>query len=415
MKKFSIKKFLLPVFVFFLAAGVLCAQSTDTNAMQTTMDSAVKGLAAELSGKLAEEKAGKIVLGEFIYAGTISPLGQYWVNQLSEELTNIRSRSFDILVNGSADLIISGEIVELSDTVRVFTRLVRSADRAVRAAFHSDFERNEHVFQMLSTYDGRGSRRSLVPRDAWEPDSWDNPVAYEIGLDENVPLMNRTIHTASGGYDVSGGDAGTEEDFFLLLPANSGRLVMETTGNTDTYMEFYNADTRENLASNDDGGSGSNARIRYNVEAGKRYIVKLRGYGSDDTGSYGFRAYYQARTAFQPDEYESDDDPSSARLISIGTPQQHTFHDGDDVDYVKFQVTQRGRYILRARGANSNRLDTYMELYNESLNLIGEDDDGGASYDSRLSLTLDPGLYYLKIRCLDEDPDQPYIVSIDIE
>ena len=68
---------------------------------------------------------------------------------------------------------------------------------------------------------------------------------------------------------------------------------METTGDTDTYMEFYDATTRELLASDDDSGSGYNARITHNVEAGRRYITKVRGYSPSETGSYGFRAFMQ--------------------------------------------------------------------------------------------------------------------------
>ena len=160
---------------------------------------------------------------------------------------------------------------------------------------------------------------------------------------------------------------------------------------------------------------GSNARIRYRVQAGKRYIAKVRGY-SGSTGSYGFGAYFQAPIRLSPpDEYEQDNDSSSAKEIQIGTSQQHTFHNSDDVDWVKFQITQPGRYVIRARGVNSNRLDTNIELYNSNMKLIDEDDDGGENLDSRLSLRLENGLYYLKIECFDDNPNQPYTVSVTAE
>jgi hypothetical protein len=238
--------------------------------------------------------------------------------------------------------------------------------------------------------------------DSYEPDSFDAPVPYEIGVNESAQTMDRTLHNS-------------DEDFFLLIPENDGRLTMETTGNVDTYMEFYNADTREKLSEDDDGGSRSNARIRYNVQAGKRYIAKVRGYGNSDTGPYGFRAYLQVQVRLVPDEYEPDDDSSSAKLIEIGKPQQHTFHTPNDIDWVKFEITRPGRYTIRARGVNSNRLDTYIELFNSNLVLIGEDDDGGDILDSRLSMRLENGLYYLKVYCLDDDIDQPYTISIEAE
>ncbi|MDR0474804.1 MAG: DVUA0089 family protein [Treponema sp.] len=396
MKKYSL------MILFFLAITVIYAQNAESPVSR--MDTAIKVLAGEIHKKLIEEKAQKIAIGQFTYRDSVPPLSAYWVNQLTEELTNMSGGSYTLLSGGpaGAERTISGEIVEAADVIRVYTRLIRSQDRAIAAGFHSDFERNEHISGMLSTGGSSQSSSSSVSMDAWEPDSWENPVRYEIGADESIAVINRTIHSRS------------DEDFFLLLPEADGRLVAETTGSIDTYMYLYNADTRELLAENDDGGSSYNARIRYNVRAGSPYIAKVKALDGE-TGQYGFRAYLQVQAQIAPDEYEPDDESSSAKLIEIGTPQQHTFHTGNDVDWVKFQITQPGPYTIRARGVNSNRLDTYIELFNADMNLIAEDDDGGDGYDARLSLRLDNGLYYLKVECLDDEPDQPYTISIQAE
>jgi hypothetical protein len=82
------------------------------------------------------------------------------------------------------------------------------------------------------------------------------------------------------------------------------------------------------------------------------------------------------------------------------------------VDWVKFQITRPGHYTIRAKGSNSNRLDTYIEVYDSNMTPIGEDDDGGENLDSRLTLYLESGLYYLKAECLEENPGQPYDLSV---
>ena len=378
---------------------MVCAQSPAPD-LAASLDGSTKRLASDLSKKLAAEKVGKVVFGEFVYGGFISPFSQYLVNQLCVELTNQKG-SFSILQSGFSDAewTISGEIVDLVDKTRVYTRLVRSVDRVIVAAFYTDFERDEYIFQMLSTREGRSSN---VPRDVLEPDSWDNPVSYEIGADENTQPLNRTLHNG-------------DEDFFILLPDSIGKLVMETIGSTDTYMELYNAISRERLAQNDDGGTDNNARIEYNVEGGRSYMVKIHPYGGDETGAYGFRSYFKPQIIILPDEYEPDDSSSSAKMIEIGTSQQRTFHTENDVDWVKFQVTERGRHTIRTRGVISNRLDTYIELFDPDMDSIDEDDDGGENLDSKISLNLSTGLYYLKIRCVDDDTDQPYILSIERE
>ena len=378
---------------------MVCAQSPASNATTASLDNSTKRLASELSKRLSAEKVGKVVISEFAYGGIIPPFSQYLVNQIYVELTNM-SGSFSILPNMSsdADWMISGEIVELADMARVYVRLIRSADRVVKVAFYTDFERNEYMVHMLATRDGRSS---YVPMDALEPDNLDNPVSFEIGTDVNSQPLNRTLHNG-------------DEDFFLLLPNTNGRHLMETIGSIDTYMELFNANG-ELLAQDDDSGNGGNAKIQYNMEAGKRYLIKIRPYSSGETGQYGFRSFFLPQVIIQPDEYEPDDSPSSATMIDIGSSRQHTFHEEKDIDWIKFQVTERGSYTIRAGGVNTNRLDTYIELYNSEMNSIGEDDDGGENLDARLSINLNTGLYYLKVGCLDSDPDQPYILNIENE
>ena len=397
------KKYLFAIPIFVLAMTFVHAQGGGESGEQAAiapasqMDSAVRILAEELNKKLIAGKAGKIAVGQFAYKGNAVPIGSYWINQLTGELANIPNRSYIVLSAGvaGADWTITGEIIDTADgAVRFYTRLIRTEGRAIEASFHFDFERNEQIAALLVSEGSQGASDTL------EPDSFENPV--EISINANAPIVIRALHSG-------------DEDFFLLLPANDGSLIVETTGSTDTFMELYNADTRQKLAEDDDGGRGANARIRYNVQAGQRYIAKVRGYDGE-TGAYGFRAYIHVRVYLIPDEYEPDNDAASAKQREIGIPQQHNFHlNTDDVDWVKFQITQPGRYTIRTRGVRSNRLDTYIELFDSDLNSIGKDDDGGDNVDSRLSLHLESGLYYLKVECLDEYPEQPYTISIEAE
>jgi hypothetical protein len=520
MKKYLFAILILAV-TFVHAEGILQSQEQGNGNPASPLDTAVRTLAEGLNRKLIEVKAGKIAVGQFAYRGNVVPLGSYWVNQLTGELANMPNKSYVILSGGTAgaDWTISGEIIDTDNTaIRLYTRLIRTESRAVEASFHFDFEKNQQIMGLLATagsQDGRSSSSS-VAADPQEPDSFDNPVSYEIGVDENAEVVNRTLHsgdedfflllpendgqlvmettgstdtymefynaetreklgqnddggsrynariryrvqagtryiakvrgsgssdtgsygfrawlpvrTSSSGFDNPlsyeiGSDENAavvnrtlerdDEDFFLLLPGNDGQLIAETTGDVDTFMEFYTADTRQKLTENDDGGRSDNARIRYEVQAGKRYIAKVRGYGSGDYGQYGFRAWIQVQVRLAPDEYEPDNDSASAKQIEIGTSQQHTFHTSNDVDWVKFQITQPGRYVIRTRGVNSNQLDTYIELFDSNLNSIDENDDGGDGLDSRLSLRLEKGLYYLKAECLDREPAQPYTISIE--
>ncbi|MDR1278829.1 MAG: hypothetical protein LBK02_08765, partial [Treponema sp.] len=245
------------------------------------LDEAVKSLAADISKKLPAGENQKLAVNLWTYYDSAPAFSSYWAAQLTEELTNIPGRSFVLLTGGAADWTLSGEIVETANVIRVYTRLIRSSDHAIMASLHSDFEPGDYLAEMLSGGGSSSSSRSgsSVPRDSYETDNFENPLAVNIAEGSGGPVINRTIHTEN------------DADFFLLTPDRDGRLVMETTGDDmDTIMNLYDAASQRELASDDDSGSGSNARIRHRVRSGERYIAKVRGYGSA-TGRYGFHAW----------------------------------------------------------------------------------------------------------------------------
>jgi hypothetical protein len=396
-------KRLLLFFVFIFVISNIFGQNAGQGAGNSLpqLDGTLKGAAADIHKKLSAEGAQRVSVGQFTYRDSIPSLGSYWAAQLIQELTIIPNRSWILLAGSAAnaDWIVSGEIIEAANTIRIYTRLIRSSDRSIAASLQSDFTRDEFLTDMLSGGDNGG--RTSVPRDAYEPDSLDNPLTVEIAANDDGPVSSRTIHSSD------------DADFFLLVPDKDGALTLETTGNTDTFMELYN-NLGDKIAENDDGGSRGNAQIRLTVQAGSRYIAKVHGY-SGETGNYGFRAFLVEQVRILPDEYEEDDSFSSAKEILIGIPQRHTFSSGDDVDWVRFQINQAGPYTIRTRGVNSNRLDTYIELFDSKQRAIGEDDDGGEALDSRLSRRLERGTYYLKVQCLDDEPDQPYTINVEAD
>jgi hypothetical protein len=394
-------KRLLPFLFFFLALSLAYGQ--DAVNPVARLDDTVKSLATDISKKLPTGENQKVAVSVWNYRDSAPAFSSYWAAQLTEELTNISGRSFVMVSGGASDWTLAGEIIEAANVIRVYTRLIRSGDRSIAASFHSDFEPDDYLVEMLSRGGSSSASQngSPVARDIYETDSFETPLTVEIAADVGGPVINRTIHNEN------------DADFFLLVPDRDGRLIMETTGDDiDTVMALYDAATQRELASDDDGGSGENACIRYRVRSGERYIARVRSYGSS-TGRYGFRAWITE--AISADEYEDDNDSDSAKEITIGTPQQHTFTTGNDVDWVTFRIDRAGRYEIRVRGVNSTRLDTYIELYDRDINLIGEDDDGGENYDSRLSVNLHAGTYYLKVKCLNEDPEEPYTIRINAE
>jgi hypothetical protein len=391
---------LFGAFSFVYGQGQISESATPDQLRR--LDLTVKNLAADISRSLDAGGAQKVAVGQFARQSRIPELGTYWNTQLIQELSSVPDRSW-LLLSGpvpDADFTISGEIVEIVNTVRVFTRIIRSRDHSVSASIQSDFERDVFIAELLSGGTDNGGRSASAARDAYENDSMGNPLTVELAAGDGSPAVQRTLHSSN------------DEDFFLLHPAEDGSMTIETTGSIDTLMALYDAETGNKITDDDDGGSSGNARIRRTVRAGSRYIAKVTGYDGA-TGSYGFQARLVPQVRISPDEYEEDDGFDNAKEISVGTAQQHTFHSKDDVDYVKFQITSAGRYTIRAGGVSSNRLDTYIELFSAAHDSIDDDDDSGADLDSRINRQLEEGTYYLKAECLDDEPDQPYTISIE--
>ena len=86
--------------------------------------------------------------------------------------------------------------------------------------------------------------------------------------------------------DSTVGDS-TYADVFLFRPQSSGEAVVDLrSGDFDAYLLLQDAAGRV-LMTDDDSGSGSDARIAYRVTAGQTYRILANSYGgSRDTGAY---------------------------------------------------------------------------------------------------------------------------------
>ena len=146
-----------------------------------------------------------------------------------------------------------------------------------------------------------------------------------------------------------------ESYWFSVRASENGLLLVETTGDTDTYLELYN----ENfvlLATDDDGGEDLNARIEIPVRAGATFYYKLRAYGSH-SGPY--RIIASSRPFPTPT-------PMTLRNIHSGT-----IFEGDS--WYSVRTTQRGYLIVSAVCATGYS-NFILDVYSESYELM--DDDG---------------------------------------
>lgn len=187
--------------------------------------------------------------------------------------------------------------------------------------------------------------------------------------------------------------AGDVDWYAIDVPSMEGDialLVIETTGDQDTWIEFFDA-SGEYLAEDDDGSGTGNARLQYTLTEPGRYYAMVRHYDEFGTGPYDVFARLERVT---PDEYEPDDVMEEATPLTLGGMSQvHTFTTGSDSDWFTFQVSERMTVVMETSGSS----DTVMRLLDEGGNIIDESDDDGDGNNAMIQRFLLPGTYFLEI------------------
>ena len=88
-----------------------------------------------------------------------------------------------------------------------------------------------------------------------------------------------------------------EEQWFSIRPSEAGLVVVETDGDTDTYLEAYD-DSGRLLAEDDDGKNAEdldyNARLEITAAADRTYLIKLRCSDGAESGPYRIRVSFKA-------------------------------------------------------------------------------------------------------------------------
>ncbi|MCL1815022.1 MAG: PPC domain-containing protein [Treponema sp.] len=316
--------------------------------------------------------AGRTVSVEiafFASSGIETPLGNYWRQNLISLLSGTGGFTvFSSAPNVRGDYVLSGEILDLGEIVRIYTRLSAKDNSAVLASWTNDLEKTPALANLLVTESS--SRHFSVPRDAYEEDSWENPIAVII----DGQVISRTIHL-------------DDQDWHLIRPERNMLAVMETFGPTDTVMELYDKE-RNRLALDDDSGEGENARIEYFLEGGKPYIAMVRGYGRSDTGPYQF----SVREIPLPPNRNNQ---TQASAFPLERREVESFLTPGDQHWYSFTLPNEARVRIYTRG----RVVTLLFLNDDSgRELARSEDSESQGGNARIIRSLESGTYYIMVQ-----------------
>ena len=341
------------------AQNVQSADTTIQGSAIAQLDMEHQKMASQIYQKLRELPSGsRIRIGNFLFENSSTPMNAYWKNQLLTYLLSQNNRNFIIIgdTDAQADYLLDGEFIIIANNLRVFAKLMKLQDSSLLASWGLD------LTSLI--------RESLLPNPSqpYNPpssSSMDNPIRLEIDREIDVSLQENG------------------ENWFIIAAQNSDILVFETTGHTDTYMELYDSEGNM-LAEDDDSGTSTNARIFWWVQAGRRYLIRITGY--DGAGG----AYRFSVSNFSINE------------IELGVPQERIFENASDIHQFVFNITEESYYEIKTV-AKDKELDTFIQLYDESLELIDEDDDSGGEFDAYLNVPLKTGRYILLVSVIGDN------------
>jgi len=164
----------------------------------------------------------------------------------------------------------------------------------------------------------------------------------------------------------------------------------------------------EELASDDDGGEGTDARLRFKPPAAGSYYLVAQSLAADGSGGYTIQIV------------ETDPPPAPAsRMIAVGQSMQGELTDESpvreedgDQPYDLYTVRGKGQRVRIAM--NAENFDAYLQVVRVTESgeeEVASDDDSGGGTNARVTLALD-GEYRIIARALSSDGRGAYEISV---
>ena len=176
----------------------------------------------------------------------------------------------------------------------------------------------------------------------------------------------------------------------------------------DPYLVLRDASDTE-LALNDDGGDDLNARIIWTASSTGTVYVEVSHALDDNTGTYTL-------TVSDGPEDDCADATTTTCSVSPGSPVTGDIQYGGDQDYFSLSVTAGFTYQIDAEGVDTSMgtlTDPFIFLRDASDAGLASDDDGGTSFNARLTWTASStGTVYVVISPADSEDTGTYTLTV---
>lgn len=202
---------------------------------------------------------------------------------------------------------------------------------------------------------------------------------------------------------------------YRLDAAQGDRIILTLrSGAFDAYLSVMRpvGGIHETLASDDDAGGGSDARLRWTAPAAGTYVVVAQAYGADSSGGYTLSAERAPPTR-----------PVTVLPVSLGDTRPGTLTEESPLLEGEEEEVFHDLYAFDGRAGqevlvtlDSDDFDAVVvvgHLTGTSLDEIATDDDSGGGTNARLRATLPAdGRYGIQVRALGSGGTGSYVLAL---
>ena len=185
-----------------------------------------------------------------------------------------------------------------------------------------------------------------------------------------------------------------QEIWYRVTTPDAGIITVETTGNIDTYIEAYDAQ-RNMLSSDDDGGENYNAKVDLVVLRGASYLFMVRGFNSEESGSFRVFASHKPMPAMTE--------------LRAGSSLSGNIASGQEYWYI-FRSTREGILTVQTAGDT----DTYLRVLDENFATVKSDDDSGEDNNAKIEINVKQGGIYHFVLSAYSSNSGPYRIVASI-
>lgn len=183
-------------------------------------------------------------------------------------------------------------------------------------------------------------------------------------------------------------DENGDTDFYTFEVTEASNVEIYTQGPTDTFGTLMD-DTGLVIAKDDDSSEEKNFVVSGFLVPGI-YYLEIRDFYNDRTGIYTLLS-----TASMTSKDTAGNTMETAAVFDCaGATTDHAVDYAGDVDFFKISVTLKTLITADTQGGT----DTFGTLYDQSGQVLVEDDDGYTEKNFILSMTVEPGIYYLSVK-----------------